>query len=178
MKKIFLLFIIILSFNITGCENNKKDNKLESIDINKFAEKRNLETLSILSMENTYVFTYKKDNKYGIMEVYIDKSNEVNISDNSLNINDFNKRILHLQLKGRNNKNHVGLFILDENLINKSKDISIEFKEKIKEKPYKIDVTISNKESVIITYKNENLRKIKRIILYSENKNKIYINEI
>lgn len=124
---------------------------------------------------NEEVITFENDREYGLASFYTDEDSDQIKYDISrvekivgkVNVN-------HTEVNGMD-AYHVGIFIDDASLIEKTNNVKISFADEVEGEPFAISSTLNNSNALIITYKSDDgAREIESVVLSDDNGDVLY----
>lgn len=182
MKKYyFLIAILLISMFFIFNDKIVKQEKSEYIsseEIEKFALDHNINILSSENTENYSLLSYYTSSKYGVMSLFIDgNTGQIAYIDNSIDLPSNSDQLIFLNFSLENEEdNFICIYILDEELIESGRDITVEFKEDTSDdSPHKITISTNENPTLLISYLTRGtLKEIERIMIRDENGNVIW----
>jgi len=177
VKKVYIVFLILLFF-LSGCSNsgsvkNQHNQKLDAFQ-QEYAKKNDIDVIWKESNESEELIAFNKLNEYGIALFYFeDEGKEVKSDVSKIAMNDELKKVVYTQIIGKNDY-YIGIFIDDEELLQKASSIKITFADDPNEEMFAIQQTIVKTKAQILQYESDNQRIIKSIYIKNDNNQNIY----
>jgi hypothetical protein len=180
VKKVYIVFLILLFF-LSGCSNsesvkNQHNQKLDAFQ-QEYAQKNDIDVIWKESNESEELIAFNKLNEYGIALFYFEdeenEENEVKYDVSKIAMNDELKKVVYTQIIGKNDY-YIGIFIDDEELLQKASSIKITFADDPNEEMFAIQQTIIKTKAQILQYDSDNQRIIKSIYIKNDNNQNIY----